>query len=166
MRRMENIITERPSEGKITKSVVAEMVDGIYCRITDGEFTMDADLPTAMGGDNRAPGAGTLARAGLAACLTGGYAMMFAQRDVPIDKLTVEVYSDLDYAGYFGVEGRTTGFQELRYIVHVESPADPALIVAALDEADTGSMILNSFKNPVPVKRDVHINQQRQDAAE
>mgnify|MGYP003974912061 CR=1 FL=1 len=67
MERTKKIFSERPSKGRATKSTTAEMVDGIHCRITDGEFTMIADLPKAMGGDNIGPSPGSLARAGLAA---------------------------------------------------------------------------------------------------
>ncbi|MFP6774037.1 MAG: OsmC family protein [Alphaproteobacteria bacterium] len=164
--RMMKIFSECPSDGKATKSTVAEMVDGLYCHITDGEFTMTADLPTAMGGDNLGPSAGTLARAGLAACLAGGYAMFFAQRNVPINKLSVEVQADLDFGSVFGLKDTSTGFQELRYIVNVDSPADPAEIMAAIEMNDAGSPVLQSFIKPLPAKREVRINQQRQDAAE
>ena len=80
--RLKKIIVARPEEGCMTKSVVGEMVDGFNCRITDGEFEFVADVPVAMGGDNAGPNAGTLARAGLAACLIGGYASFFAQRNI------------------------------------------------------------------------------------
>ena len=132
---------------------------------TDGEFTIIADAPKIQGGDNAGPGPGTLARAGLAACLAQGYATMFALRDVPFDRLSVEVQSDSNVANWFGIEGTTPGFQEIRHVVNVESPADPTEIMAAIDANDAGSTILNSFKKPINSKREVHINQQR-DAAE
>ncbi|MBT3369283.1 MAG: OsmC family protein [Rhodospirillaceae bacterium] len=166
MERTKKIFSERPSKGRATKSTTAEMVDGIHCRITDGEFTMIADLPKAMGGDNIGPSPGSLARAGLAACLTGGYAMYFAARDIPVDHLSVEVTADIDYGSFHGLDGTTAGFQELCYTVNVDSPADPADILAAIEVNDAGSIVLNSFTKPVPATRDVRINQQQQDAGE
>jgi hypothetical protein len=48
----------------------------------------------------------------------------------------------------------------------VDSPADPADILAAIEVNDAGSIVLNSFTKPVPATRDVRINQQQQDAGE
>ena len=163
--RVEKVLTARPSDGQMTKFMVAEITNGVQCRITDGEFTIMADAPKTSGGDNTAPSPGGLARASLAACLAQGYAVVFALRDVPFDRLSVEVQSDLNVSSFFSIEGTTPGFQEIRHVVNVDSPADPAAIMAAIDENDSGSMILNSFKNPMASKRDVRINRQR-DAAE
>jgi uncharacterized OsmC-like protein len=166
MTRLEKVLSVRPSEGKSTKSVVAKWTKGMECSVTDGEFTVVSDHPPAVwAGENSGPTPGFFARAGLAACLAQGYALIFAHRDIQFDKMTVEVESDANIASFFRIGDIESGFQELRYVVHVDSQADPATVEEAIKASDAGSPVLNSFLKPVTINRDVRINHQ-QDAAE
>ena len=166
MARLEKVLTARPSEGQNTKTVTAELGDGLQCKISDGQFTVVSDQPpTVWGGDNTGPTPGFLARAGIAACLAQGYALFFAHRDIPFERLSVEVQSDTNASSVFGADGVTPGFQELRHIINVESSADPAAIQAAIDETEAGSIVLQSFARAVACKGEVRLNQY-QEAAE
>jgi hypothetical protein len=50
------------------------------------------------------------------------------------------------------------GWSALRYIVTVESDAPEADVLRVLDDADRYSSILDAFRRPLPVERDVRIS--------
>jgi uncharacterized OsmC-like protein len=60
-----------------------------------GDFEFQADMKKVMGGDESAPSPGAYARGSLAACLTIGYAMIFASRDLPVRDIRVRVETDV-----------------------------------------------------------------------
>lgn len=166
MSRLENVLSARPNDGQSTKTIVAKLGDGLRCEISDGKFTVVSDQPAAVwGGSDTGPTPGFLVRAGIAGCLAQGYALFFAHRDIPFDKLSVEIQSDANASSIFGVEGVTPGFHEIRHIVNVESSADPAAIQAAIKETEAGSIVLQSIARSVACKGEVRINQ-HQEAAE
>ena len=166
MTRLEKVLSERPSEGRSTKAVTAEIIEGLKCEIGDGKYSVISDHPPAVwGGGDAGPNPGFYTRTALAACLAHGYVLFCAQNDVPIERISVDVESDVNTASCFNVEGVPSGFTEMRIVVSIESPADPAAVQNAIEQADAGSIVLNTIRNPVPVTREIRLNQQR-DAAE
>ena len=161
MERVESILAERPAKAMMTKSVTAESINGLQCTISDGEFTITADMPEVIGG---AMTPGNIALSALAACLNIGYAMVFAKQGIAIDKLSVEVQADFDQRAAVAVPGVETGFLGVRYCIDLESAAERADILAALDDNDALSPVLQSFIKPVPVAREVYINQAQEAA--
>lgn len=49
------------------------------------------------------------------------------------------------------------GFRALRYRVHLQSSAPEADILRVLDEADAHSPVLDDFRRPLPIEREVRI---------
>ena len=164
MERVESILAERPAKAMMTKSVTAESINGLQCTISDGEFTITADMPEVIGGENTAMTPGNIALSALAACLNIGYAMVFAKQGIAIDKLSVEGQADFDQRAAVAVPGVETGFLGVRYCIDLESAAERADILAALDDNDALSPVLQSFIKPVPVAREVYINQAQEAA--
>jgi uncharacterized OsmC-like protein len=157
--RVVSVLKSRPSQGFSVKSAQCEIVDGLVAECRAGDFSFTADMSKALGGTGSAPSPGAYARAGLASCLAIGYAMIFAQRQLPVGGIRVKVDSESDARGYFALDDVLAGFQKLVYSVEVDSAADPAEIRDAIDEADRNSSVLRSFANPVPVERQLQVNQ-------
>jgi len=150
-------VSLRPSVGQKTVVTKVRMLDGLRCEIEEGRWTLTADTSEKSGGTGSGPDPGVLGRAGLGSCLAIGYAMWGAHLQVPLSKISVELHSDFDARGQFGLDGIRPGHSEIRYIVHIESSAPEADVLGVIDSADAASMFLDAFANTQEFKRQVEI---------
>lgn len=150
-------VSLRPSTGQYTTCTKIRVRDGTTCEIEHGDWTFTADVGRNAGGNDAGPGPGILERAALGSCLAIGYATWAARFDVPIEHLEVEVEADVDARGMHGVADMPPGYKALRYRVTIQSPAPEEEIRRMLDEADAHSPVLDDFRRPLSVERDVNI---------
>lgn len=150
-------IALRPSVGMSTGRTTVRLRDGKTCEVQNGPWKFTTDVSTDQGGNDEGPGPGVLERAALGSCLAMGYSQWAALLEVPVDNITVEVESDFDARGMFGIDDQPPGFTCLRYRVTIESPAPTADVEEVIDEADAHSPVLDDFQRPLPVERDVQI---------
>jgi len=156
--RNQKAIRLRPSIGQGTAVTRARVRDGLTVDIEDGGWTFVSDEGKRDGGNGEGADPGVYGRTALASCLAVGYMMVAAVENVPITSLEVEVQADYDARGMFGIDDSVpSGWTAMRYIVTVESPASQEDITRVLDEADKRSSLLYSFRNPVPIEREVQI---------
>lgn len=156
-RRNAKAITLRPAVGMSTGHTTVRVRDGTTCEVENGPWTFTADVGTDQGGNDAGPGPGVLERAALGSCLGIGYSQWAALLEVPIDRIQVEVESEFDARGSFGIEDQPPGFTRLRYRVTIESPASESEIQEVIDQADRHSPVLDDFRRPIPVEREIHI---------
>lgn len=150
------VVSARPSVGQGTAKTTARLRPGLECEVTDGPWTMHVGMTEKYGGTGACPNPGSYGRAALASCLTIGYAMWAARLSIHLDRLEVEVQADYDVRGELGASDEVRpGYQAVRYIVTVESPASEAEILKLLDTGDRVSSWLDDIANPVPVSREV-----------
>src|SRR5699024_3312349 len=149
----------RPSAGKSSGKSTIRVRDGTTCEIEGSGWNLTADIGTEEGGNNAGPGPGVLERAALGSCLAMGYVQMAAVMEVPVDTIEVEVETDLDARGMFGIEEQPPGVTTIRYTVHIESPASEAEIQKVIDAGDNHSPVLDDFRRSIPVKREITIMQ-------
>lgn len=145
----------RPGIGKSTTVATVRVFDGTTCEVSGSGWTLTADVGLNDGGNNAGPGPGVYSRAALGSCLAIGYVTWAAVRDIPLDYLRVEVETDFDARGMFGIDGRPPGFSGVRYRVFIESPADASAIEQMVEEADRLSPTLADLLNPVRVEREI-----------
>ncbi|MCZ6874844.1 MAG: OsmC family protein [bacterium] len=157
-RRHAQVLTQRPAIGHKTDITKVRITDGLTCAIEDGDWQLTADLAPQCGGNGLGPTPGTLGRAALGSCLAICYVMWAAELNVPLTQVEVEVQADSDARGMYGVGDTPAGYQEVRYVVSVTSPAPHEDIMRVLDLAEAHSPYVNVFKQPQNVKRDVIIN--------
>jgi uncharacterized OsmC-like protein len=156
-------VTLRPGVGQGTARTTARLKPGLECEVTDGPFTLTVGMTEKYGGTNAGPNPGVLGRAALASCMVVDYAMWAARMGIQVDSLEVEVQADYDVRGELGVEPEEgegplrPGYQEMRYVVTVESPAPEEALMEWLDQGDRTSPYLDMFANATPVKREVRI---------
>jgi uncharacterized OsmC-like protein len=157
-------VTLRPAVGQGTATTRVRLRDGLACDITDGTWSLTAGMAEKYGGINAGPNPGVLGRAAFGACLALSYAMWAARLGVAIDALDIEVQADYDVRGELGVSDDTRpGYSQVRYVVSIESAAPAEDVMRVLDTADRYGSWLDNLRNPVDVRREVHIQAPSQD---
>ena len=142
--------------GRGTATTRVSCRDGLACQVTDGRWTLHADVGEKSGGDGSAPDPGVLGRAALGTCLAIGYAMWAARRGVSLGDIDVEVRAAYDVRGEYGVSDDVEpGYASVTYVVNVASDAPDADVRRVIDEADAHSPWLRIIRGPVDVRREV-----------
>jgi uncharacterized OsmC-like protein len=157
--RNQKAIRLRPSIGRGTAVTKVRVRDGLTVEAEDGGWKLISDEGKKDGGNGEGPDPGVYGRTALGTCLAIGYVMVAAKNGVPIDALEVEVQADYDASGPYQIdENAPPGWSAMRYIVTVESSAPEADVMRVLDEGDRYSSLLYSFREPIPISREVRIN--------
>lgn len=155
--RNKKAIELRPSVGQGTATTTIRVRNGTTCEIESGSKKLVCDIGTSEGGNDAGPGPGIYERAALGSCLALGYAQQAALMDIPLESIEVEIESDFDARGQFGLSDDPPGFKALRYEVKIESPAPEEEIHHMVEMADARSPVLDDFKRPIPVERKINI---------
>lgn len=155
----------RPSIGKSTARTTVRIRNGTTCEIESGSKKLVCDVGTDAGGNDAGPGPGILERGALGSCLAIGYATWAAYLDIPVHNIEVEIESDFDARGQFGITEGEPGFNELRYRVTIDSPAPEEQVRQLIEKADAHSPVLDDFRRPIPVKREILIRPAVEDSS-
>lgn len=85
----------------------------------------------------------------LGSCVTHVTLIQAADRGVPLDSLSVEVFAEIDpRAGKPGFEHIPVWPQNIRYTLDIVSPAPPEVIAALHEQVEKVCPILNLIRNP------------------
>ncbi len=149
----------KPSRGRLTGVTKARIVGGLRCEIEEGPWTLTADMPVKAGGEETAPTPGMLGRGALASCLAIGISVWAARLGITIDALEVEVQADFDARGELGVgEDVSPGYQEVRYLISIDSPASEDAVTELLEKAERHSPYLDVFGRAQTMERSLRLN--------
>jgi uncharacterized OsmC-like protein len=144
--RLESAVAGRPGFGRSSQSSTTTLVDGLRCRTEEHDWTVDTDLPAALGGDSTAPTPSVLLRAALGSCLAMSYRLRAARHGVQFDSIRVVVETDSAIAGMLATDAvDPAGFAQIRARVEIVSDAPPETVVAIVDEADRLSPVLDTL---------------------
>lgn len=157
LRRVRTALTRLESAGRGTAVTRARIDKGLTCRIEDGAWSFTADLPEKGGGAGEGPDPGVYGRAALASCLAIGYTLWAADHELPIDALEVEVQADYDARAEYGIGEADPGYEALRWIVRIESPAPEVDIRRMLEIAEARSPYLALFRDPQRLERTLEL---------
>lgn len=152
------LLALKPERGHLTAVTTARKGPGLHCEIAEGPWRLTADLPAKAGGGDTAPTPGMLGRGALASCLVIGISMWAARLGVPIDALEVEVQADFDARGELGVGDATAGYEEVRYRISIDSPADAQTVAALIEKAERHSPYLDVFSRGQTLTRALRLN--------
>ena len=147
----------RDSLGIGTAVTTVDVVDGLSCTVSDGDWTLSVDMPEKHGGNNSGPNPGILGRGALGTCLAMGYARWAVILGVQMDRIQVEIHADYDARGEYAVSDISPTYSEIRYVVNIESDAPAEEINTLLDRADKYTSFLAAFRDPQRVIRQVNI---------
>ncbi len=155
--RNQKAVKLRPKLGIGTAVTKIRLYDGTTCEVEHKHWKFKVDIGKTEGGNDAGPGPGILERGALGSCLAIAYSQQAAVMEVPVNRIEVDVESDLDARGMLGIDDSPPGFRELRYKVTIESPAGEDEIMKVLDKADRQSPVLDDFKRAIPVRRQVEL---------
>ena len=149
----------KPARGHLTGVTKARITDGLRCEIEEGPWKLAADMPVKAGGEDTAPTPGMLGRGALASCLAIGIATWAARLGVPVAAVDVEVQGDFNARGELGVgEDVHPGYQEVRYLVSIDSPAPEKTLIELLDTVERHSPYVDVFHRTQTMKRTLRVN--------
>ena len=152
-------LSVKRDRGHLRGVTSARIEDGLRCVIEDGSWKLWADMPVKAGGEETAPTPGTLGRGALASCIAINIAAWAARRNVPVESVQVEVQADFDARGELGMDDSIPpGYQEVRYVISVDSPAPANVIAELIEVADRYSPYLDVFARGQSMKRILRLN--------
>jgi uncharacterized OsmC-like protein len=147
----------RPSLGRYTSASRARLRDGLTIDVEEGPWKLVADMGKDSGGEDLGPTPGVYGRAALGSCLAIACAQWAAKLDVPLEDLEVEVETDADAAGAYGVADVPAGYTRVRCTVTVTSEAPEDEIRRMLDVATERCLYWDVFARAVDLEREVKI---------
>jgi len=141
-----------PQTGQGSFRSVTVWQDGARASTTARSFRIDTDEPAPLGGTDAAVDPMELLLAAVGTCLTIGWVTHAARRGIDFRDLRIEVEGDYDLRGYLGVsDDIRPGFGGVRYTVHIDAAADPAVLEEIRAAAEVGSPMLDNVANRTPL---------------
>lgn len=144
-------------------------VDGTYNRTTIDSFhgagaeqtrvepfVVEADHPTVLVGQDRAPTPAEHLLQALGSCLMSGLANIAAARGIELGEVTARVEGDIDLRGILGLDdGVRNGFEQVRITFHVQGDAEARELASLVEQARRRSAVYDVVTRGVPVAVDV-----------
>jgi uncharacterized OsmC-like protein len=153
------LLSLKSERGHLRAVTTARIEDGLRCVIEDGPWKLAADMPAKAGGEETAPTPGTLGRGALASCIAINVAAWAARRDVALEAVQVEVQADFDARGELGMDDSIPpGYQEIHYVISVESPAPADVVADLVEAAERYSPYVDVFARGQSMKRILRLN--------
>jgi uncharacterized OsmC-like protein len=162
-------ITTDPALARFQFRARNHWIDGGYSRTTIKDFygagqedatrtepfTVDADEPPVLLGENRAPNTVEYVLHALAACVSGTIVYHAAARGIALDGVETTIQGDLDLHGFLGLDGNVRpGYEQIRVAINVTGDFDDDQL-AELASLVRYSPVRDIVTNPVPVAIDV-----------
>jgi uncharacterized OsmC-like protein len=120
-------IKKDPNNGKITPIVVGDWVfeEGqpqfrSEIEVEGGKFTIEADMPSKLGGWGSQPGPLHWCLYGLASCYAFTFAALSAMEGVSLNKLSVTAKGHIDFSKVFGLSENPI-VEQMNFTVKVDS---------------------------------------------
>jgi len=134
MKKLEELmgaIKEDPANGKIAPRIVGHWIfeDGMPqfssdIEIEGGSFTVEADMPSKLGGWGSRPGPLHYCFYGLASCYAFIFAAFAAMEGITLSKLSIEAVGHVDFSQVFGLTDNPI-VEEVTFKIAAESDASP-----------------------------------------
>jgi uncharacterized OsmC-like protein len=141
-----------PTVGTGSFTTTTTWEDGARARTTARSFSIETDEPSPLGGTDKAVDPMELVLAAVGTCLTIGWVTGAARRGVEFHSLRIEVSGDFDLRGYLDLDANVRpGFSGLRYAVHVDTDADPAVLEEIKVAAERTSPMFDNVAHATPI---------------
>lgn len=122
-------------------------------------FTIAADEPIELLGQNSAPNPQELLMAALNACMTVGYVAGAAMKGITLQSLEIETDGALDLRGFLGIDETVPpGYETMRYTVRIKGDGSPEDFQAIHETVIKTSP--NYFNVSRPIKLDARLEVQ------
>jgi len=116
-------------------------------------FTLDADEPPVLLGEDRAPNPVEYVLTALAACVTSSIVYHAAAKGVRIHSMESRLEGDIDLQGFLGIRDDVPrGYKEIRMYVKIHADAPPEKLEEIVRLGPTYSPVYDTITRAVPVK--------------
>jgi uncharacterized OsmC-like protein len=116
-------------------------------------FTVDADHPAVLVGEDNAPLPVEYVLYGLGACIIGGIANIAAARGVTLTEVEASIEGDMDLRGILGLSpDARNGYEGIRATFSIKGDAPPEKLREVVEQARARSAVYDIITNPVPVQ--------------
>ncbi len=116
-----------------------------------GQTVFEMDNPTFLGGDGALPGPMHYCFSGLAACYTSIFALVAAERGVPLKRLHVRVEATVNFSRVFGL-GEAPVMEEVHVHLELDSPASDAQLHELEELARQRCPVVWTLTHPVELR--------------
>ncbi len=162
-------VRNQPELARFQFRTSTEWISGTHNRTTIGGFhgaggehehkqsyTVDADHPAVLVGQDDAPTPAEHLLQALGSCLTSGLANIAAARGIELGEVTARVEGDIDLRGILGISDEVrNGFQDIRVTFHVSGAAEAEKLARLVHQARDRSAVFDVLTHGVPVTVDV-----------
>ena len=115
-------------------------------------FTMNADHPAVLVGEDRAPLPIEFLLHALATCITGGIANIAAARGVALTEVESHIEGDINLLGIFGMaKDVRNGYEGIRATFAIKGDATPEKLQEIVEQSRARSAVFDVLTNGVPV---------------
>lgn len=153
------LVEAKPAIGQRAYKSVAAVGDGLACLVEEKDWSLSADTPKSMGGDNSAPSPSTLFRASVSSCVAIGIKMWAARLRTPIKSTEAIFETDVDARGQFGVDDDVpAGFEQARLSICVISEASEHDVLAVVEASLRYSPMMEVISGRFPIEIDISVN--------
>lgn len=115
-------------------------------------FTLKADHPAVLVGQDRAPLPIEYLLHALATCITGGIANIAAARGVVLSEVESHIEGDINLLGIFGMaEDVRNGYQGIRASFSIKGDAPPEKLQEIVEQSRARSAVFDVLTHGVPV---------------
>lgn len=126
--------------------------------ISLGQYQIEVDEPTPLGGEGKAPNPVEYYLASLLSCQIVTWRFWAEKLGIAVDEISAHAEGDLDVRGVFGLDdGVRAGFREIRVVVKVSGPETPERYRELQDAVDAHCPVLDLTRNSTPVTTRVEI---------
>jgi uncharacterized OsmC-like protein len=166
-----NVVKENPPLAKFQFRTKHRWLKGTHSRGTietfsgaGGEhthkttFTVDADHPAVLVGDDNAPLPVEYVLYALGACITGGIANIAAARGVTLTEVEASIEGDMDLRGILGLSADVrNGYDGIRATFTIKGDAPAEKLREVVEQARARSAVFDIITNPVPVRIGINV---------
>lgn len=166
-----NAVAGNPPLAKFTFRAANRWVAGTHSRGTietfygaGGEqahkrtFTLDADHPAVLVGEDNAPLPVEIVLYALAACITGGIASVAAARGVTLTEVTASIEGDMDMRGILGLSKDVrNGYDKIRLTFSIKGDAPEEKLRQIVEQSRARSAVYDVLTNGVPVELGINV---------
>ena len=121
-------------------------------------FTLEADHPAVLVGEDNAPLPVEIVLYALAACITGGIASVAAARGVTLTEVTASIEGDMDMRGILGLSKDVrNGYDKIRLTFSIKGDAPEEKLRQIVEQSRARSAVYDVLTNGVPVELGINV---------
>lgn len=118
----------------VTLRATSSLAGAVGSQLRMRDFTVMADEPAELGGNDRGPTPMEYVLGSLASCMTVMIRLIAAEQRIRVDDVAFDVEGDLDLRGLYGSAPVRPDFLEVRGTVWLDSPEEPERIAQLREE--------------------------------